>query len=126
MTVQTELLGEPASLVTIVDFRGRVLKSWKSSFAIGSTDPGAPAAIRRWHNDIEARVCDNLARAANKRPLTETGNEVVSHLFVAAVQAYRVRDLETARAVMAACELLLPDDPRIHAALLRLRACLGS
>jgi hypothetical protein len=122
MTVQTELVGEPAALVTIVDFRGRVLKSWKSSFSIASTDLAAPAAIRRWHNDIEARVRDNLARAANKRPSVETGNEVVSHLFVAAVEAYRRRDLETARAVMRACELLLPDDPRIRAGALRLRA----
>lgn len=124
MTVQTELVGEPASLVTIVDFRGRVLKSWTSSFSIASTSPEAPAAIRRWHNDIEARVRDNLARVAKQQPRAETNNEAVSHLFIAAMQAYADRDLETAREVLSACELLLPDDPRIRDSLVRLRSFL--
>lgn len=127
MTVQTELVGEPASLVTIVDFRGRVLKSWTSSFSIETSSPEAPAAIRRWHNDIEARVRDNLARAATRRPESASAsNVVVSHLFIAAMQAYSDRDLDTALAVLRACELLLPDDPRIRAGLQRLRASLAN
>ena len=126
MTVQTELLGEPASLVTIVDFRGRVLKRWTSSFSVSSGSPEAPAAIRRWHNDIEARVRDNLARAANRRPESSANNEVVSRLFIAAVQAYGARDLDTARAVLSACELLLPEDPRIRACVQRLRVKIGA
>ena len=122
MTVQTELFGEPALLVTIVDFRGRVLKRWTSSFAIESSSPEAPGAIRRWHNDIEARVRDNLARAANRRPQTQTHGGVVSHLFVAAVQAFSERELDTAHAILLACDLLLPDDPRICAGLARTRS----
>jgi hypothetical protein len=126
MTVQTELLGEPAALVTIVDFRGRVLKSWTSPFCVASSSPDAPATIRRWHNDIEARVRDNLARASNRRPQSEANAQVVSHLFIAAVQAYSARDLSTARAVLRVCELLLPDDPRIRAWLSRLRDKTGA
>jgi hypothetical protein len=44
----------------------------------------------------------------------------VSHLFVAAARAYAERDLGTAAALLHACELLLPDDPRIRAALRQL------
>lgn len=122
MTVQTEIVGEPAQLVTIVDFRGRVLKRWQSDFCVASSDPEAPDLIRKWHAGIEARVRENLAKATRRRPQTRGAEEVVSHLYVAAMRAYAERDLDTARDVLRACALLLPDDKRISAGLERLRA----
>lgn len=126
MTVQTEIHGESSRLVTIVDFRGRVLKTWTSPFEIDAGDPEVGGAIRQWHADIEARVRDSLARAARRQPQTRDASETVSHLFLAAMQAYGARDLETAIALLHACELLLPEDRRIRAGLRRLRSALAA
>ena len=122
MTVQTEIVGDPAQLVTIVDFRGRVLKRWHSDVFIASGDPRAADRIREWHNAIETRVRESLSKAARRRPASRQADEVVSHLYVAAMKAYAERDLDTARDVLRACALLLPDDQRIACALQRLRA----
>lgn len=121
MTVQTEIVGHPAELVTIVDFRGRVLKTWRAPLTVGPLDPAAPEHARRWHADIEARVRESLARAAGRNAKPSTDADVASHLFLAAAEAYAERDLETAKEVLIACELLLPDDERVRAALDRLR-----
>lgn len=121
MTVQTELVGEPAQLVTIVDFRGRVLKTWKSPFALAPDDHDAPEQIRRWHQEIEVRVREKLAALARRRPQGEATGVVVGHLFIAAMQAYCSRDLRTAYALLRSCDLLMPDEPRIRAALERVR-----
>ncbi|MCA9696475.1 MAG: hypothetical protein KC431_03035 [Myxococcales bacterium] len=118
MTVQTEIIGDPAQFVSIVDFRGRVLKTWKSPLCVDTSDPRLPGLARRWHQDIEARVRDSLNRASQRKQDQE--GEAVAHLFTAAAQAYADRDLNTARAVFSACALLLPDDTRIRAALDRL------
>lgn len=123
MTVQTEIVGEPAQLVTIVDFRGRVLKSWKGPLLVAPNDPAAPSLARKWHAEIEARVRESLSRAAHKRPSGDrrrAEEEAVAHLFIAAMQAYADRDYPTARSVLEACALLLPEDPRIRTALQRL------
>ena len=121
MTVQTEIVGDPAELVTIVDFRGRVLKRWRSDIFIVAGDPRAADRIREWHNSIESRVRASLTQATRRRPTARKADEVVSHLYIAAMKAYADRDLDTARDVLRACALLLPDDERIAAALRRLR-----
>lgn len=120
MTVQTEIVGEPAQLVTIIDFRGRVLKTWRSPFSLRADELGAPEQIRRWHHDIETRVREKLAQVARGRPQVDASGVVAAHLFVAAMKAYGGRDLQTARALLRACDLLLPDDPRVGAALGRI------
>lgn len=119
MTVQTEIVGDPATLVTIVDFRGRVLKTWRSAFVVAPADLAAPEKIRRWHAEIESGVRNNLTRAAERERIAPN-HEPVSHLFVAAARAYAERDLDTAAALLHACELLLPSDPRVRAALRQL------
>jgi hypothetical protein len=119
MTVQTEIVGDPGTLVTIVDFRGRVLKTWRSPFAVAPADLATPEKIRRWHADIESGVRNNLARASERQQIIPN-LEPVSHLFVAAARAYAERDLDTAAALLRACDLLLPNDPRIRAALRQL------
>lgn len=116
MTVQTEIVGAPAQLVTIVDFRGRVLKTWRSPFSVELDSEELGDVARRWHADIEARVRESLAQAAARARRPEQ-HEVVSHLYLAAARAYAQRDFETARAVLSVCELLMPDDPRIRQAL---------
>lgn len=119
MTVQTEIVGDPGTLVTIVDFRGRVLKTWRSSFVVATADLAASETIRRWHAEIERGVRNNLSRVSERQQIAPN-HEPVSHLFVAAARAYAQRDLDTAAALLRACELLLPDDPRIRAALRQL------
>ena len=121
MTVQTEIVGEPAQLVTIIDFRGRVLKTWRSPFSLRADDHAAPEKIRRWHHDIATRVREKLAQVARGRPHSDATGVVAAHLFVAAMKAYGGRDLRTARALLRSCDLLLPDDPRVAAALGRIR-----
>ena len=123
MTVQTELIGDSTSLelVTIVDFRGRVLKTWRSPFALHADDIHTPEQIRRWHRDIEARVREKLACVARRRPESEAAGTVVAHLFVEAIRAYGERDFKTAKALLRACDLLQPDEARIKTGLERLR-----
>jgi hypothetical protein len=121
MTVQTEIVGQPATLVTIVDFRGRVLKTWRSSFAVDEQDPALGDIARKWHADIEASVRETLKRAVTRQRGDDEQQLAVSHLFLSAARAYAERDFETALALLGACELLLPDDPRIRAAIRRIR-----
>ena len=116
MTVQTELVGKPAELVTIVDFRGRVLKRWSSDFRVDESSVEAPASIRAWHNQIETGIRNSLAAASRKRPEPESTGEVVARLFMAAMGAYGQRDFQTAAAVLEACDQILPDQPRVCAA----------
>lgn len=117
MTVQTELVGDPLQLATIVDFRGRVLKRWTHPFSLDPDDATCAGVIREWHATIEARVRENLARAVRQRLDPKPSDGAISRLFLAAMAAYRDRDIETARAAMRACVLVLPDDRRVRAAL---------
>lgn len=144
MTVQTEFVGEPAELVTIVDFRGRVLKRWTQPLD-DADDARSAAAARRWHAQIEAEVRASLAQAAERRaragradepearasspsprqpalrgPGSRSDTDAVSRLFLAGVAAYARRDLDRARAALHACARLLPEDERVRAALLHL------
>lgn len=118
MTVQTEVIGEPAQLVTIVDFRGRVLKTWRSSFLVSAADVDS---ARRWHQQIEVEVRGTLSRAARKLP-EQRDNNVAACLFVEAMRAYGVRDFERAQTLLDACDRLVPGDVRIGSARERVRA----
>ncbi len=116
MTVQTEILGEPARLVTIVDFRGRVLKSWQSSFLV---DPGDLDAARRWHQTVEKDVRASLGRAAKRAP--DRTSSVAACLFSEAMRAYVERDYARASLLLDSCARLVPDDARVAAARERLQ-----
>jgi len=125
MTVQTELVGDPAELLTIVDFRGRVLKTWRSPFTLDEHAASTPERIRSWHRNIERRLRDKLAAVSRRRSQTDVEGDVVAHLFVAAIRAYGARDLDTACALLEACDQLRPDDRRVRAALARARDLVG-
>jgi hypothetical protein len=111
MTVQTEIVGEPAQLVTIVDFRGRVLKIWRSALGV---DPAGLDSARRWHQKIDGEVRESLTRVA-RRPADRSAI-VGASLFVEAMRAYAVRDYAGAETILSGCERLLPHDRRIDAA----------
>lgn len=114
MTLQTELVGEPAQLVTLIDFRGRVLQRWTSPDSVENPDQ-----IRRWHGDIEAQVRTKLSRVAARTTEAESRwaeKRFGAHLFVEAMRAYAHRDLATALALIEACAGLLPDDQRVRTA----------
>ena len=117
MTVQTEIVGEPAQLVTIVDFRGRVLKIWRSALGI---NPVELDSARRWHQKIDGEVRENLTRLA-RRPADRSAI-VGASLFVEAMRAYAIRDYAGAGAILSVCATLLPHDRRIEAARARLRS----
>lgn len=119
MTIQTELVGDPPCLTTIVDFRGRVLKRWTEPFTPGLDDASSSARIRKWHGQIEARVRDSLARAAQRRSQPPRLDEATSRLFLAGMRAYAKRDFAGAHVALRACARLLPNDPRVQAALRR-------
>ena len=117
MTVQTEVVGDPARLVTIVDFRGRVLKSWKSSFLV---DPGDLDEARKWHRGVADEVRENLARVARRSD--DRSASVGAVLFVEAMRAHAVHDAARAGALLSACARLLPGDQRVGAGLARLQS----
>jgi hypothetical protein len=118
MTVQTELSGDPLELVTIVDFRGRVLKRWTRPFALDVDDAGAE--LRRWHATIEGQVRDSLSHAARARARPPQLDKATSRLFLAGITAYAKHDFDAARIALRACARLLPEDLRVRAALARL------
>jgi hypothetical protein len=123
MTLQTEIAGDPLEVVTIVDFRGRVLKSFRSEVppALRGREAELMDFANDFHASIEAQVHESLeaARQRNRSDEPELGG-VVAELFIEAVQAYARQELDTARAVLRACDVLQPGDPRIRAALARL------
>lgn len=119
MTLQTELVGEPTKLETIVDFRGRVLKTWHSPFHVDPQSPDGPGQIRAWHAQIEQRLRQQLATVAQRRAPREALGPVLAEFYVAAMRAYAERDRSTARALFEICEHLQPGDPRVRAALAR-------
>lgn len=123
ITLQTEITGDPAYIVTILDFRGRVLKSFKRALP-SETEPHLRHELaKRWHATIEQEVRDSLRRRV---PLARLGGgeqalEVVARLFLEAMAAYARRDLDSAEAVLLACDHLMPGDARVGAALVNVR-----
>ncbi len=125
MTVQTEILGDPAELVTIVDFRGKVLKSWRTPLRVAPDAPQAQSVARTWHDDIEVKVRDSLSRASQTRSKSRAksrrqSGEAVARLFAAGIQAYSNSDFVTAKSVLLVCDELIGGDRRIAAALKRI------
>ena len=122
MTIQTEARGEPAYLFSIVDFRGRVLKTYRSPFPI-CRDSRLSARARSWHAEVEAKVRATLERA-KRRDLERDPvvSEVVANLYLAALRSYSELDFETAFELLRACEQLEPKDPRVRSALGRVSA----
>ncbi len=117
MTVQTEILGEPGRLVTILDLCGRVLKRWQSTFVLDAHDLDA---ARRWHQGIEAEIRASLARLA-KRGGGDRPSSVAACLFIEAMRAYAAGEYERSRSILKVCARLVPHDARVDAALARLR-----
>jgi hypothetical protein len=117
MTIQTEILGDPARLITIVDFRGRVLKTWQSDDLIDASDL---VSARKWHQAIERDVRGSLSKATQRG--SDRSASVGGCLFVEAMRAYATRDYGRAKKALMACAHLLPSDPRVHAAMARLQS----
>jgi len=117
MTVQTEVVGEPARLSTFVDYRGRVRKSWQSPFLI---DPDDHDVARDWHQKIEQEVREGLKRLA--KSVRDRSETVGACLFAASMRAYATRDYDRARVILRGCEKLVPGDARVEAAFARLRS----
>lgn len=116
LTLQTEIAGFPPEVVTILDFHGRVLKSFRRPLPVGLDPRGRAELANRWHAEAELEVRSTLARRT--KPATG-GHSVVARLFLAALVAYHQMDRTSARAALLACDALLPGDPRIGAALAR-------
>jgi hypothetical protein len=102
-------------LVTFVDFRGKVLKTWRSPFTLSATKPESEQ-VRQWHQEIELEVRRMLSQA--KRRENSRGNLVGACLFVEALKAYAARNYASAKLLLNACSNLL-DDPKITQALQR-------
>ena len=120
MTIQTELVGNPGEFVTIVDFRGRVLKRWTHPLTAGLDEVGQGIAAREWHAQRVARVSESLAKAARSRRRSPFGSGL-SRLYLAGMSAYAKRDFEAAEVAWRACARLLPEDRRIQSALARVQ-----
>lgn len=139
LTLQTEITGEPPALVTILDFCGRVLKSFKRTLPSGSEPQHYNEQAKRWHATVEHEVRESLRRrvpigalaipgpsAASSsgttlHPHAPQAREVVARLFTEAMAAYARRDLDSAAAVLEACEALLPGDAEIRGAIMALQ-----
>jgi hypothetical protein len=127
LTLQTEITGEPPALVTILDFCGRVLKSFKRTLPSGSEPQHYNELAKRWHATVEHEVRESLRRRVPIGALAIPGptahaqsaqsREVVARLFTDAMAAYARRDLDSAAAMLEACEELLPGDAQVRAAL---------
>ena len=125
MTLQTELVGQPTRLETIVDFRGRVLKTWHSPFHIDPQSPDGPGQIRAWHAKIEERLRAQLSAVAKRRSPGGEPGPVVAELFIAAMRSYAERERSTALALLEICEYLQPGEARVRAAIERARSSLA-
>lgn len=130
LTLQTEITGEPPALVTILDFCGRVLKSFKRPLPSGTDPQHYNELAKRWHATVEHEVRESLRRrvpigalaipgpsGASLHPQASQAREVVARLFTEAMAAYARRDLDSAAAMLEACEELLPGDAQIRGAL---------
>ena len=120
MTLQTEISGSDPEVVTIIDYCGRVLQRTSEPLPPELVDE---AEITRFanacHAAVESSVYESLAAAA-ARPRRRAADErrrLASWMFVRAMRAYAQQDLVSALALLHSSERLLPDDPRIVAAL---------
>lgn len=121
MTLQTEISGTgPVEVVTIIDYCGRVLQRYSEPLPPELVDE---AEITRFanacHAVVESSVYESLAAAASRPRKRESDDRgrLVSWLFVRAMRAYAHQDFASARALLRSCARLMPDDPRVAAAL---------
>ena len=120
MTIQTELVGDPVEISTIVDFRGRVLKRWTHPLTFEPDDTRLTASVREWHVEHEQDVRESLTKVVRKRHRLPPIELVLSRMYLAGMSAYAKRDFVAAEAAWRACSRLLPEDRRIQAALARI------
>jgi len=113
LTVQTELCLRTSELVTVADFRGRILKTWRRPVRL---DDGTRSAdlVASAHRTAEAEIRRNLnelqrGRREPRNCLTAT------KLFVRAVLAHQQGDDDLARRLLETVMILLPDDLRVRA-----------
>ncbi len=117
MTLQTEVSGTPPQIVTIVVFRGRVLR--RSVVALGGeVETDLESAVRRAHNDSERGLLRAL-QDVHPPPQEHPGAAPVepptaSLLFVMATEALARRDRGTAISLLEAVQDLIPDDRRVQ------------
>ena len=122
MTIQTELVGDPVEISTIVDFRGRVLKRWTHPLTFEADDTRLTATVREWHVEHERRVRESLTKVVRKRHRLPPIDLALSRLYLAGMSAYARRDSVAAEGAWRACSRLLPEDRRVQAALARISA----
>ncbi|GEM_PF-4569617 len=133
LTFQTEVYGEPAEVVTLVDLAGRVVQTKKTAIPESVLAGGEEALVRFagvTHERIETEARAALRRRAERgrsKPEAQTElpgegpvqgsdgvvDETAAWLFMAAVDAYAHGDLHTSEDLFVVVSELLPDDRRV-------------
>jgi len=129
MTLQTELRGDPLEVVTIVDFRGKVMRR-KSRVLTDEEHDDLELVVRHVHADIERgiRVSLESVRKARDTAAASSGPAALEPstsalLFVMSADALRRGDLPTAASLLEAVAQLLPDDTRVRSLLRYVKSC---
>jgi len=129
MTLQTELRGDPLEVVTIVDFRGKVMRR-KSRVLTDEEHDDLELVVRHVHADIERgiRVSLESVRKARDTSAASSGQAAVEPstsalLFVMSADALGRGDLPTAASLLEAVAQLLPDDTRVRSLLRYVKSC---
>lgn len=112
LTLQTEFVGDPPELITVIDLAGRVIRRIRTP-----CPPGVDLAqfVQRTHADIDRKL--RLAVDARRRedpnrpPLGD--DDTAALLFLLAVEAYLDGDAISARQMLSCVADLLPDDATI-------------
>lgn len=117
VTLQTEVHSGPLRAVTIVDFRGRVIRRievlWEKSHP-----KDVHLFARACHDVIEGDVRASL-QALQSAPKPGAAESAVADeptaavLFVMAAEALAISDRESAETILVAVRSLLPDDTRV-------------
>jgi hypothetical protein len=110
LTLQTEVLEDPLRLVTIVDLKGRALKSWVVPLASGTADS---TEVRQRHSEVEAEVRRILLDKASQSGTSTREQEVGAVLFLESLRAYAAFDWDRAFRLSEASFCLLPKDSRV-------------
>ncbi|MFV8751520.1 hypothetical protein ACNOYE_13325 [Nannocystaceae bacterium ST9] len=101
-------------VVTILDFRGRVLKSFQRAVPADLPSAAHGELANRWHAETEAEIRSMLTSRSGP---SEGVKAVVARFFVEALIAYQQMDRDSTHALLRACDALLPGDPWIGNAL---------
>ncbi|NVB40496.1 hypothetical protein G6O69_21830 [Pseudenhygromyxa sp. WMMC2535] len=127
MTLQTEIAGAPLQVVTIIDYRGRVLQRFTNDVpAHLTTEAELTAFANELHATIDTQVQAKLTASARPNPGRERERRLaVAELYRRALDAYAKGDSLTARALLRACDRIRPGEPRVRAALEDLASAAG-